>query len=176
MKTQPVQQSRSSSSRQDAKVRLWIFRLAYELNSVWLIEGRKKTRKVGTTILILSLSGLGASAATAAPATADQPRTMDDVIDRVITNENRGNQQTKQYTPLVETYIQNLRPDKDLGYIPAGDKYFLGRADFAKVVSLFSLKDTSSKGKKIFGAIGNFFSFAMQFLPPRFLQLTFIPT
>jgi len=133
-------------------------------------------RKVATTIFILILSGLGASAATAAPATADQPRTMDDVIDRVITNENRGNQQIKQYTPLVETYIQNLRPDKDLGYIPAGDKYFLGRADFAKGVSLVSLTDTNSKGKKIFGSIGNFFSFAMQFLPDGFLQMIFIDT
>ena len=77
-------------------------------------------RKVATTILILILSGLGASAATAAPATADQPRTMDDVIDRVITNENRGNQQIKQYTPLVETYIQNLRPIRILATSPPG--------------------------------------------------------
>src|SRR5260370_14634828 len=176
MKKKLGQQRKSSSSRQDAKGSLWIFRLAYELNSVWVIEGRKKRRKVATTILILILSGRGATAAPEARAPADQPRTMDDVIDRVITNENRGNQQIKQYTPLVETYIQNLRPDKDLGYIPAGDKYFLGRADFAKGVSLVSLTDTNSKGKKLFGSIGNFFSFAMQFLPDGFLQMIFIDT
>jgi len=81
------------------------------------------------------------------------------VIDRVITNENRGNQQIKQYSPLVETYIQNLKPDKELGYTPAGDKYFLGRADFSKGVALVSLR-TPTAGKKIFGSIGNFFSFA----------------
>ncbi len=86
-------------------------------------------RKAATTVLVLALSGLGAIAA-AAPNPADQPRTMEEVIDRVITNENRANQQIRQYSPLVETYIQNLRPDKDLGYVPAGDKYFLGRADF----------------------------------------------
>src|SRR5258708_499072 len=176
MKQQLVQQSKSSSSRQDAKGSLWIFRLAYELNSVWLIRGREKMRKVSTAIFVLILSGLGAIAATAAPAPADQPRTMDEVIDRVITNENKANQQIKQYSPLVETYIQNLRPDKDLGYIPAGDKYFLGRAEFSKGVSLVSLTDTNSKGKKIFGSIGNFFSFAMQFLPDGFLQMIFIDT
>src|SRR5260370_40970046 len=99
MKKKLGQQRKSSSSRQDAKGSLWIFRLAYELNSVWLIEGRKKMRKVATTILILILSGLGAIAATAAPAPADQPRTMDDVIDRVITNENKANQHIKQYSP-----------------------------------------------------------------------------
>jgi hypothetical protein len=133
-------------------------------------------RKAATTIFVLILSGVGTMAATDAPKAADKPRTMDEVIDRVITNENRANQQIKQFSPLVETYIQNLKPDKDLGYAPAGDKYFLGRADFSKGVSLVSLTDTSNKGKKIFGAIGNFFSFAMQFLPDGFLQMIFIDT
>ena len=133
-------------------------------------------RKVATTIFVLILSGVGTMAATDAPKPSDKPRTMEEVIDRVITNENRANQQIKQFSPLVETYIQNLKPDKDLGYAPAGDKYFLGRADFSKGVSLVSLTDTNGKGKKIFGAIGNFFSFAMQFLPDGFLQMIFIDT
>jgi hypothetical protein len=134
-------------------------------------------RKLATTILGLILSGLGAIAAEATPKPADQqPRTMEDVIDRVITNENRAVQQIRQYSPLVETYIQNLKPDKDLGYAPAGDKYFLGRADFTKGVSLVSLTDTNSKGKKIFGSIGNFFSFALQFVPDGFLQMIFLDT
>src|SRR6266566_467654 len=176
MKRRLAQRSRSSSSRRDAKASRWISRLACELNSVWLTEGREKMRKVATTIFVLILSGVGAMAATEAPKPADKPRTMDEVIDRVITNENRANQQLKQFSPLVETYIQNLKPDKDLGYAPAGDKYFLGRADFSKGVSLVSLTDTNGKGKKIFGAIGNFFSFAMQFLPDGFLQMIFIDT
>jgi hypothetical protein len=133
-------------------------------------------RKLATTILVLCLSGLGAIAAAAAPKPADQPRTMEEVVDRVITNENRASQQIRQYSPLVETYIQNLKPDKDLGYVPAGDKYFLGRADFTKGVSLVSLTDTNGKGKKIFGSIGNFFSFALQFVPDGFLQMIFIDT
>ncbi|MGA2095329.1 MAG: M48 family metalloprotease [Candidatus Acidiferrum sp.] len=132
-------------------------------------------RKLATGILGLVLCG---SAAIANPAAAEpqQARTMDQVVDRVITNENRLNQQIRQYSPLVETYIQNLKPDKDLGYVPAGDKYFLGRADFSKGVQLVSLSDAESKGKKIFGSIGNFFSFAMQFLPDGFLQMIFIDT
>jgi hypothetical protein len=125
---------------------------------------------------VLILSGLGAFAAAAAPNPADQPRTMEEVIDRVITNENRATQQIKQYSPLVETYIQNLKPDKDLGYVPAGDKYFLGRADFAKGVALVSLTDTNTRGKKIFGSIGNFFSFALQYMPDGLLQMIFIDT
>src|ERR1700681_3710913 len=176
MKQRLAPRSRSSSSRRDAKASRWISRLACELNSVWLTEGREKMRKVATTIFVLILSGVGTMAVTEARKPADKPRTMDEVIDRVITNENRANQQIKQYSPLVETYIQNLKPDKDLGYAPAGDKYFLGRADFSKGVSLVSLTDTNSKGKKIFRSIGNFFSFAMQFLPDGFLQMIFIDT
>ena len=95
-------------------------------------------RRVAGVVLGVVLSGLGAMAA-AIPAAAQQARTMSDVIDRVITNENRSIQQIRQYSPLVETYIQNQKPDKDLGTVPAGDKYFLGRADFSKGVALVSL-------------------------------------
>jgi hypothetical protein len=133
-------------------------------------------RKLASSIFILILSGLATASASASPRPADQPRTMDKVIDRVITNENRAVQQIKQFSPLVETYIQNLKPDRDLGYAPAGDKYFLGRADFTKGVSLVSLTDSNSKGKKIFGSIGNFFTFALQFVPDGFLQMIFLDT
>src|SRR5271170_7634564 len=132
-------------------------------------------RKLAIVVLGFVLGGSG-TIASAAAAEPQQARTMDQVIDRVITNENRLDQQIRQYSPLVETYIQNLKPDKDLGYVPAGDKYFLGRADFAKGVQLVSLSDAESKGKKIFGSVGNFFSFAMQFLPDGFLQMIFIDT
>src|SRR5208282_3583410 len=111
-------------------------------------------RKLATVVLGFILGGSGAIAS-AAPE-PQQARTMDQVIDRVITNENRLNQQIRQYSPLVETYIQNLKPDKDLGEVPAGDKYFLGRADFSKGVALVSLSESSGKGKKIFGSVGNF--------------------
>jgi hypothetical protein len=131
-------------------------------------------RMLATVVLGFVLVGSGTIASAAAE--PQQARTMDQVIDRVITNENRLDQQIRQYSPLVETYIQNLKPDKDLGYVPAGDKYFLGRADFAKGVQLVSLSNAESKGKKIFGSVGNFFSFAMQFLPDGFLQMIFIDT
>src|ERR1700719_2753472 len=133
-------------------------------------------RKLGTAILVLVMSGMGSRVALAAPRSADQPRTMEEVIDRVIVNENHLNQEIRKFSPLVETYIQNLKPDKELGFTPAGDKYFLGKADFAKGVNLVSLTDVDSKGKKIFTGIGNFFSFAMQYLPDGFLQMIFIDT
>ena len=133
-------------------------------------------RKLVAAILVLVSSGMGSKAAAAAPQPADQPRTMEEVIDRVVVNENHLNQEIRKFSPLVETYIQNLKPDKALGFTPAGDKYFLGRADFSKGVNLVSLTDADTKGKKIFSGIGNFFSFAMQYLPDGFLQMIFIDT
>jgi hypothetical protein len=132
-------------------------------------------RMLATVVLGFVLVGSG-TMTSAAAAEPQQARTMDQVIDRVITNENRLDQQIRQYSPLVETYIQNMKPDKDLGYVPAGDKYFLGRAEFSKGVQLVSLSNAESKGKKIFGSVGNFFSFAMQFLPDGFLQMIFLDT
>ena len=134
-------------------------------------------RKAAFAGFVLLASSAAAFAGPATPKPAEQgPRTMDEAIDRVVTNENRLYGAMKNYSPLVETYIQNLKPDKDLGYIPGGDKYFLGRADFSKGVSLVSLSDTDGKGKKIFSSIGNFFTFAMQYLPDGFLQMIFIDT
>jgi Peptidase family M48 len=134
-------------------------------------------------ILALALGVCTSASVLAAPNPApapvpapDQPRTMDQVVDRITSNEQRLYGQIRNYSPLVETYIQNLKPDKDLGQVPAGDKYFLGRANFQKGVALVPLTDTASKGKKVVGSIGNFFSFAMQFLPDGFLQMIFIDT
>ena len=133
-------------------------------------------RKLVTSVVVFVSLGLGVAAAPAAPKPPDQPRTMEEVIDRVVITENRLNQDIRKFSPLVETYIQNLKPDKELGFTPAGDKYFLGRAEFSKGVNLVSLTDADTKGKKFFSGIGNFFSFAMQYLPDGFLQMIFIDT
>jgi hypothetical protein len=128
------------------------------------------------TLLLGACASLPVLAKTPPAPAADQPRTMDQVLDRVISNEDRLYSQIRNYQPLVETYIQDLKPDKDLGEVPAGDKYFLGRANFTKGVNLVPLTDTATKSRKVVGSIGNFFSFAMQFLPDGFLQMIFIDT
>src|SRR5579859_6442371 len=172
MRPRSVRLRQLSSNRRSGTASRWIFRLVCGSNSAWPTEGERAMRKLAATILVLVWSGIASAAATP----ADQPRTMDEVIDRVVVNENHLNQEIRKYSPLVETYIQNLKPDKDLGFTPAGDKYFLGRADFSKGVNLVSLTDADTKGKKLFSGIGNFFSFAMQYLPDGFLQMIFIDT
>ena len=105
-----------------------------------------------------------------------QNSALDQSVDRIISQEQAEMQMLQKYTPLVETYIQKLRPDKDLGEVPDGDKYFLGRAELAKGVELASLtEDTSGKGK-LLGGLGNFFTMSMEFLPRGFLQMIYIDT
>ena len=103
-----------------------------------------------------------------------QPGTLDQVVDRVITRETALMGSLRQYTPLVETYIQNLKADKDLGSVPAGDKYFLGRAELSKGIDLRSLTDKSGKAHRALGGVGSFFSFSMEYLPRGFLQMIYL--
>lgn len=107
-----------------------------------------------------------------------QPSTVDQVIDRIVAQEKAEMQLLHQYSPLVETYIQLLRPDPTLGTVPAGDKYYLGKANLAKGLDLQPL--TSDKGapnlKYTAGGLGTFISMSMQFLPRGFLQMIYLDT
>ncbi len=106
-------------------------------------------------------------------AAAQQGPTLSQVLDKIVTQEQVEMQSLRQYSPLVETYIQNLRPDKHLGSVPDGDKYFLGRADLARGVELEPLtRGSGTKHNRIFGGLGSFFS--MEFLPQGFLQMIYL--
>lgn len=67
-----------------------------------------------------------AASAQAAPATS-----FDQVVDRVTSREQQFVTDLRKYTPLTETYIQNMKADADLGAVPDNDKYFLGRIDMS---------------------------------------------
>lgn len=65
---------------------------------------------------------------------ASSPMTVDRVINNFLQREAGLVQSMRKYRPLVETYFQNTKPDHDLGSVPSGDKYFLGRLDSSKGV------------------------------------------
>jgi Peptidase family M48 len=123
-----------------------------------------------TLNILTSALALGALPLAAA---AQQATTLSQVLDKIVAQEQVEMQSLRQYSPLVETYIQNLRLDKHLGSVPEGDKYFLGRAELAKGVELEPLiRGSGTKHNKIFGGLGNFFS--MEFLPQGFLQMIYL--
>ena len=105
-------------------------------------------------------------------ATTQQPATLSEVVDKVVAQEHVEMQLLRQYSPLVETYVQYIHPDKQLGEVPDGDKYFLGRAALANGVELETLSRDSGTKHKIFGGWGEFFS--VEFLPRGFLQMIYL--
>jgi len=130
-------------------------------------------RILKTVFVILALSALPLTAA------AQQNSAVDQVVDRIISQEQAEMNSLRPFSPMVETYIQNLRGDKDLGAVPAGDKYFMGRAVLSKGVELEPLTEGDNTGgtrKKIFGGLGSLFSLSMEYLPRGFLQMIYLDT
>jgi hypothetical protein len=57
------------------------------------------------------------------------------LIDKAIVREKEVTKVVKERAPLVETYIQNMKPDPILLQVPESDQHFLARVDFAKVIN-----------------------------------------
>src|SRR5271167_2688834 len=63
------------------------------------------------------------------PATETAPTTMDQVVNLFIQREHGLIKMLSNRTPVVETYLQDLSADPQLGPVPSEDHYFLGRMD-----------------------------------------------
>ena len=113
-------------------------------------------------------------------AAAPERATIAQVVDKIVAQEHAEMNVIRKYSPLVETYIQTVRPDKALGAMPDGDRYFLGRASLDKGVQLEPLikgdgmagSDARNVKQKFLASIENMISAA--FLPRGFLQMIYL--
>jgi len=99
--------------------------------------------------------------------------TADQAIDRIIAREHEEISVIRQYTPIVETYVQDMKPDAEMGIVPVKDHYFLGQAELAKGIMDDSMLD--KKKSKIAGF--NPFSHlegSSTAVPHGFLQMVYI--
>ncbi len=99
------------------------------------------------------------------------PATMDQAVDRVILREKDLVKFLAPRTPLIETYLQNLTQDPQLGPVPQNDHYFLGRMDLTDSIdrndylggSKGKLSEkTESMEKRLLGGFGSKFKFQYQ--------------
>src|ERR1700682_5060872 len=88
---------------------------------------------------------------------------LDEIVERTIKQEHDVIAAFGLYRPIVETYIQVVRPDKLMGTVPKSDFYFLGQADFRKRLKVHSLIERTRK-----------VSLLWSFEPAGFLQMIFI--
>jgi hypothetical protein len=74
------------------------------------------------------------------------------LIDKAIAREKVVVKTVKERAPLVETYIQNMKPDPVLGQVPDSDQHFLARVEFKNIIGDESYsvnKDTSEGTGKV---------------------------
>ena len=90
-----------------------------------------------------------------ASAWAAQPTSFEQVISRINQRETQFAQNMRNYAPMVETYIQDMKPDAELGEVPSGDTYFLGRLDMSRGVATASfVPDRTGWFHRLFGSLG----------------------
>lgn len=68
------------------------------------------------------------------PVSAALPTEMDQVVDRAIKREHALMEMLNTRTPIVETYLQDLKFDPQVGPVPVQDHYYLGRMDLGESV------------------------------------------
>jgi len=88
---------------------------------------------------------------------------LEEIIDRIIKRENEQMAAFEDYHPLIETYIQQTKPDQSFGTVPKSDYYFLGQANFRGHLKVRSMLESTKKG-----------SLLWTFEPDGFLQMAFV--
>jgi len=100
---------------------------------------------------------------------------FDQVVDRAVEREHFFIAQMKQLHPLVETYLQNLKEDKDINApVPSSDVYFLGRLDMSEGTDdrAFISPTTAGLGIRMLGKLKE--AYSMKFLPLGFAQMVIL--
>ena len=107
----------------------------------------RKHTAVSLALAFFAATSLSVSAASGFPHFGAQKQQNDPIavrkltanqsalIDRAIVRERAVVTAVKERSPLVETYIQNMRPDPVVTQYPASDRYFLDRVQFSKVIA-----------------------------------------
>jgi hypothetical protein len=134
-----------------------------------------------TTVLLFALCAMVAQAKQpvikpGVPLTAAQSA----LLDRAINNEKILAKELQKRTPMVQTYIQNMKTDPALSLVPSSDKYILSRVDFDKSfradgyrnkTTRWSLPHTSTAA---LDTISNALGLGVKYLPTGFMDMMFI--
>src|SRR6202034_2259559 len=111
------------------------------------------------------------------PLTPQQQR----LVQQAIAREKVVIKQIQKSTPVVQSYIQDLRADVKLYQVPVSDQYMIGRVDFGKAFTAdeYSQVDRSGKSHGWFAGSFHFMSdltkaFHLENSPTGFMAMMFI--
>ncbi|MFZ1944651.1 MAG: hypothetical protein WAU43_13600, partial [Acidobacteriaceae bacterium] len=97
------------------------------------------------------------------------------LIDLASGHERGVLQALQQRTPVVETYIQDFKPDTQLSAVPTEDHYFLGRVDFGKVIEDNRYQEAGAKKTALKGSVmfvnGLTKAFKIEYVAQGFVQM-----
>src|SRR5271155_1281734 len=130
-------------------------------------------------VLILGVGAANAKKDTkyvpSVPLTPEQAALVQKAVDR----EKATVKQIQKSTPVVQTYIQNTRPDAKLQAVPVSDEYIVARVDFGKafVANPYETRTAKGKGffkgtKKILGDLTK--SFSLSYSATGFMDMMFL--
>jgi hypothetical protein len=102
------------------------------------------------------------------------PASFNDVIDRTVQREHLFVAQMRHMHPMVETYLQDLKTDKDGNAIPVKDQYFLGRLDMSDGPEDTSFVGQPGFGQRMVKRLTGLYS--LHFLPLGFAQMVLLDT
>jgi len=130
--------------------------LCSDLQSSALAQGQIIDEHVSLGPEGTEISGVNSQA----PLTAVQ---LDEMIERIIKREHDEIAAFDLYSPVVETYIQEVKFKQAFGTVPKSDYYFLGQADFRGRLKVHTMIEGGKKR-----------SFLWSFEPAGFLQMIYI--
>jgi hypothetical protein len=99
---------------------------------------------------------------------------IDALVDRITTREHHEVEAIRRYKPIIETYIQDVRSDKQLGAVPVKDHYFIGVADLAKGEVLHSMESKGNPAKHLSPKELIAGTLAPSYVPAGFLEMAFV--
>jgi hypothetical protein len=134
-----------------------------KLASLWIVA-----------ILVGSIPAGHYSAQTAGQSSSASSLSVDQVVERFTESEKKLAQNLAAYTPMVETYLQQLDPHEELGAVPKSDKYFLGKLDVRQGLVQNSLLPAPGLASRFANAFTRFSS--VRYLPNGFGQMILIDT
>ncbi len=108
------------------------------------------------------------------PLTADQKQ----LVTKAMAQEKATVKQIAKHTPVVQTYIQNMRPDPVEFQVPVSDQYIIGRVDFGKTFSNDQYDARATKRGVLHGSLqyitGLSKAFELSYSPTGFMDMMFI--